>query len=105
MDEGNGNPLVLSEAERLRIIEQVIEDMRPRMLADGGDIELAAVEGHFVKVRLSGMCASCGAANATLGYMRRTIMQALGGAPVLVQPVTGVIEQASPSDIQGSSST
>jgi len=100
MDEVNGNPLVLSEAERLRIIEQVIEDMRPRMIADGGDIELAAVEGHCVKVKLSGMCASCGAANATLGYMRRTIMRALGGAPVLVQPVLGTSEPTPPPNPQ-----
>jgi NifU-like protein len=98
MNDLHAAPLVLSESERSRIIEQVIEELRPRMLADGGDIELVAIEGHCVKVRLGGMCASCGAANATLGYMRRTLMHALGGGPVLVQPVTGTVESPATSD-------
>ncbi len=76
-----------AEAERLRLIADTIERLRPSMQADGGDIELVAVEGHKVKVKLGGACVSCGGANATLGGIRRTLSQALNGGPVLVVPV------------------
>lgn len=75
-----------SEEDRLRIITETIEGLRPGMQQDGGDLELVAVEGHKVKVRLKGACVSCGMANETLGWIRRTLMQALGGGPVLVVP-------------------
>lgn len=74
------------DLERLKIIMDTLEAVRPGMLADGGDVELVAVEGHKVKVRLHGACASCEQVNSTLGGIRRTLMQALGGGPVLVVP-------------------
>jgi Fe-S cluster biogenesis protein NfuA len=80
------NPIPSLEPYR-EIISNVIEQVRPRMKADGGDIELVAIEGHKVKVKLSGACAGCGAANATLGGVRRMLSLALDGAAVLVQPV------------------
>jgi Fe-S cluster biogenesis protein NfuA len=78
------NPL--DENERQKIITATIERLRPAMQADGGDLELAAIEGHKVKVRLKGACAGCGLANETLGWIRRTLSQELGGGPVLVVP-------------------
>jgi len=45
---------LMTTEERLRIIQHTIAQVRPAVLADGGDIELVAVEGHRVKVRLSG---------------------------------------------------
>jgi Fe-S cluster biogenesis protein NfuA len=74
------------EEERLAVIAATIESLRPGMQADGGDIELVAVEGHKVKVKLVGACSSCGLAGMTLGGVRRTLMHALGGGPVLVVP-------------------
>lgn len=74
------------DIERNRIITATIERLRPTMQADGGDLELAAIDGHKVKVRLKGACAGCGLANETLGWIRRTLAQELGGGPVLVVP-------------------
>lgn len=75
-----------SEIERSRIIIETIDRLRPGMQADGGDLELVAIDGHKVKVRLKGACVGCGLANETLGGIRRTLMVALGGGPVLVVP-------------------
>lgn len=78
----------LSEEERLKLIAETIETLRPGMQADGGDIELVDVVGYKVRVKLKGACSSCGLAGFTLGGVRRTLMQVLGGDPVLVVPVT-----------------
>lgn len=49
-------------------VKEVIEEIRPYVQADGGDIELIDVdeEKGIVKVRLTGMCAGCPFAQITL---------------------------------------
>ncbi|KPK44655.1 MAG: nitrogen fixation protein NifU [Planctomycetes bacterium SM23_25] len=47
-------------------VEAVINEIRPMLQADGGDIELVDVEGGVVKVRLRGACAGCPGAQMTL---------------------------------------
>ncbi|MEW6719139.1 MAG: NifU family protein [Thermodesulfobacteriota bacterium] len=47
-------------------VEQVLEKIRPALQADGGDVELVAVEGGVVKVRLTGACGCCPMATMTL---------------------------------------
>jgi len=47
-------------------VEAVINDIRPMLQADGGDIELVDVEDGVVKVRLRGACAGCPGAQITL---------------------------------------
>jgi Fe-S cluster biogenesis protein NfuA len=55
-------------------VRQIIEqEIRPALQMDGGDIELVAVEGNEVHVRLQGACAGCPGAAMTLrmGIERR----------------------------------
>lgn len=47
-------------------VERAIEEIRPYLMADGGNIELVDVEGDIVKVRLKGACAGCPMAQMTL---------------------------------------
>lgn len=47
-------------------VRQALEDVRPMLQADGGDIELVDVEDGVVKVRLRGACAGCPGAQMTL---------------------------------------
>ena len=50
-------------------VEKALEDVRPALQADGGDIELVDVEeGGIVKVRLTGHCSSCPMAQMTLQF-------------------------------------
>jgi Fe-S cluster biogenesis protein NfuA len=47
-------------------VEAVLSRARPFMQADGGDIELIAVDGNSASVKLTGMCAGCPSAHMTL---------------------------------------
>jgi Fe-S cluster biogenesis protein NfuA len=47
-------------------VESVLSRVRPFLQADGGDIELMAVNGNSAEVRLTGMCAGCPSAHMTL---------------------------------------
>ncbi|MFH1665139.1 MAG: NifU family protein [Candidatus Omnitrophota bacterium] len=47
-------------------IREAIEKIRPLLQMDGGDIELVAVEGKIVKVRLRGACCGCPMSQMTL---------------------------------------
>ncbi len=47
-------------------VKKALEEIRPMLRADGGDIELVGIEGNKVKVRLRGACAGCPAATMTL---------------------------------------
>jgi Fe-S cluster biogenesis protein NfuA len=47
-------------------VESVLGRVRPFLQADGGDIELIAVEGNSAEVKLTGMCAGCPSAHMTL---------------------------------------
>ncbi len=70
---------------RFEVISSIIDEVRPSVRQDGGDLELVAIEGDRVKVRLTGQCLTCSLAGQTLGGIRRRLMQALG-APVMVIP-------------------
>ncbi|MGM0568077.1 MAG: NifU family protein, partial [Elusimicrobiota bacterium] len=48
-------------------VKEVIEEVRPSLQADGGDIELVEIEDDgVVKVRLTGACAGCPMSQMTL---------------------------------------
>jgi len=50
-------------------VEKVIEEIRPMLRMDGGDIELVDVsDDGVVKVRLQGACAGCPGATMTLKF-------------------------------------
>lgn len=54
-------------------VEQVLDDLRPYLMADGGNVELVEIEGPTVKLRLQGACGSCPSSTMTLrmGIERR----------------------------------
>jgi Fe-S cluster biogenesis protein NfuA len=47
-------------------VEKAIEELRPLLQADGGDVELVDVVDGVVQVRLKGACAGCPGAMYTL---------------------------------------
>jgi Fe-S cluster biogenesis protein NfuA len=52
-----------SLADRVAV---AIEEVRPAIKADGGDIELRGVDGSTVTVSLKGACQKCAMAHSTL---------------------------------------
>ena len=47
-------------------VEAALEQIRPALLADGGDVQLVDVNEGVVKVRLTGACGGCPMATMTL---------------------------------------
>lgn len=47
-------------------VQKALNEIRPQIQADGGDVELVAVEKTTVKVRLVGACAGCPMSAMTL---------------------------------------
>ncbi|NJL10865.1 MAG: NifU family protein [Calothrix sp. SM1_7_51] len=54
-------------------VETVLDEMRPYLMSDGGNVELVDIDGPIVKVRLQGACGSCPSSTMTLkmGIERR----------------------------------
>lgn len=49
-----------------QIIKEIIEELRPYMNNDGGDIEFIKYEDNYVFVKLYGACSHCGYQDFTL---------------------------------------
>lgn len=47
-------------------IEEVLNKVRPALVADGGNVELVDVQDGIVSVRLTGHCAGCPMSTMTL---------------------------------------
>ena len=47
-------------------VEKVLDQIRPMLIRDGGNVELVSVDGGVVKVRLQGACAGCPMSQMTL---------------------------------------
>ncbi|MBK4731354.1 NifU family protein [Oxynema sp. CENA135] len=47
-------------------VETVLDELRPYLMADGGNVELVELEGPIVKLRLQGACGSCPSSTMTL---------------------------------------
>lgn len=54
-------------------VETVLDELRPYLMSDGGNVEVVELDGPVVKVRLQGACGSCPSSMMTLkmGIERR----------------------------------
>ena len=68
-------------------VKAVLEEIRPNLQADGGDIELVAVEDGVVKVRLKGACAGCPMSQMTLTFGVEKVLKERIPEVVKVVPV------------------
>ncbi len=47
-------------------VEQVLDELRPYLMSDGGNVELVELDGPIVRLRLQGACGSCPSSAMTL---------------------------------------
>ncbi len=47
-------------------VETVLNELRPFLIADGGNVEIVEIDGPVIKVRLQGACGSCPSSTMTL---------------------------------------
>jgi Fe-S cluster biogenesis protein NfuA len=62
------NVLVLTHEETVAEIERILATLRPRIQADGGDVELVKYEQYLVYLRLHGACVHCPVSSMTVSF-------------------------------------
>lgn len=72
--------------QKIRLIEETLEEIRPYLKKDGGDCELVDVDGSNVIVKLTGACVGCQMASMTVGGVQEKLIGKLG-IPLRVVPV------------------
>ncbi len=84
----------LTNLERIRRIESVLESVRPQLQRDHGDIELVDVDGKTVYVSMTGACAGCQMEALTLQGIQAKLMEELGELVKLVPTRAGSLARA-----------
>ncbi len=56
-------------------IKKALDEIRPALQADGGDVEFVSLEGDVVKVKLTGACGGCPMATMTLKNGIETVIK------------------------------
>ena len=66
-------------------VEQVLEKIRPALVADGGNVELVDVKDGIVSVKLTGACSGCPMSTMTLkNGIERLLKEEIAGIKEVV---------------------
>lgn len=88
-------PKKLTMVQRIHKIEAALDEIRPMLQRDHGDVELVDVDGKNIYVKLVGACVGCQLATATVGGIQQKLMENLGEfvkvIPVSEDKLTSVI--------------
>lgn len=76
----------LTTVQKVKIIEEVIAEVRPALVRDGGDCELIDVDGDKVLLKLKGACVNCQLASMTVNGVQQRLIERTG-LPLRVVPV------------------
>jgi NifU-like protein len=68
----------LTNLQRMKRIEELLEDIRPNLRRDHGDVELVEVDGKYIYVKMMGACSGCQMAATTLGGIQQHLAEGLG---------------------------
>ena len=73
----SGSPALTVEAA-----EAALDEVRPYLIADGGNVEVLSVEGGRILLKLQGACGSCASSGATMTMGIERALKATFGAAV-----------------------
>ncbi|MCG8017679.1 MAG: Fe-S cluster assembly protein NifU [Candidatus Thiodiazotropha sp. 'RUGA'] len=68
----------LTNLQRMKRIEELLDEIRPNLQRDHGDVELVEVDGKYIYVNMIGACAGCQMAATTLGGIQQHLAEGLG---------------------------
>ena len=88
------SPVGLTNLQRIRKIEAVLESVRPQLQRDGGDIELVDVDGKTIYVNMTGACAGCQMEALTLQGIQQKLMEELKEFIKIVPTKVGTLTRA-----------
>lgn len=73
-------------------VDEALNEVRPYLQADGGDVDVVGIEDGIVAVRMNGACGSCSSSTATLkGGIEKVLIKVFGDA---VQQVVNLDDEA-----------
>lgn len=82
-DESGGStvlPLTLDN------VEAVLDEMRPYLMSDGGNVSVVDIDGATVKVQLEGACGSCASSTMTMKMgIERSLLEKIPEIEAVVQ--------------------
>ncbi len=87
-------PGKLTNLQRIKRIEMVLESVRPQLQRDHGDIELVDVDGKTIYVNMTGACAGCQMEALTLQGIQQKLMEDLGEFVKIVPSRAGSLSRA-----------
>ncbi|PIX96377.1 MAG: Fe-S cluster assembly protein NifU [Hydrogenophilales bacterium CG_4_9_14_3_um_filter_63_34] len=87
-------PAKLTNLQRIKRIETVLEAMRPQLQRDHGDIELVDVDGKTLYVNMTGACSGCQMEALTLQGIQQKLMEDLGEFVKIVPSRAGSLSRA-----------
>ncbi len=67
----------LTNLQRMKRIEELLEEIRPNLQRDHGDVELVEVDGKYIYVNMIGACSGCSMAATTLGGIQQHLAEGL----------------------------
>jgi NifU-like protein len=68
----------LTNLQRIKRIEELLQEIRPNLQRDHGDVELIEVDGKYIYVKMTGACVGCQMAATTLGGIQQHLAEGLG---------------------------
>ena len=90
---GESAPRPLTNVQKIALIQKVLdEEVRPVLIADGGDVELYDVDGDIVKVLLQGACGSCSSSTATLKIAIEARLRSSINPNIVVESVGSLVK-------------
>ncbi len=75
----------MTNLQKIQAIQGAIDELRPHLQKDGGDIDLVDVDGDTVVVDLKGACTGCAMSSVTIAGVQQKLMETLG-RPMRVVP-------------------
>ncbi len=81
-------PKPMTNIQRMQLVIKTLdEEVRPRLMADSGDIELVDMDGAKVFVRLCGRCAQCPSSHVTTKNLVEATLRQFVDAHIVVEEV------------------
>ncbi len=94
-EQEEAKPAGMTNLQRIRKIEAVLDAVRPQLKRDGGDIELVDVEGKTIYVNMKGACSGCQMEALTLQGIQQKLMDELKEFIKIVPTKAGALSRAS----------
>ncbi|XP_022757788.1 nifU-like protein 1, chloroplastic [Durio zibethinus] len=80
-------------------VDRVLEDVRPYLIADGGNVDVLSVEDGIISLKLQGACESCPSSTTTMKMgIERVLKEKFGDAVKDIRQVYDVEEKETTVD-------